>query len=97
MRLVTPPEGTLFYNIAAGALARAGRKFEIVCTSGNPDVLRSAVDAGYGVSLAPTHAGAQERAAAAGGAAGAAARRDARPLRARRRRRARRASRCWRT
>ncbi len=54
VRLVTPPEGTLFYNIAASALARAGRKFEIVCKSGNPDVLRSAVDAGYGVSLAPT-------------------------------------------
>jgi DNA-binding transcriptional LysR family regulator len=54
VRLVTPPEGTLFYNIAADALARAGRKFEIVCKSGNPDVLRSAVDAGYGVSLAPT-------------------------------------------
>jgi DNA-binding transcriptional LysR family regulator len=54
VRLVTPPEGTLFYNIAAAALARAGRRFEIVCKSGNPDVLRSAVDAGYGVSLAPT-------------------------------------------
>jgi len=54
VRLVTPPEGTLFYNIAADALARAGRKFEVVCKSGNPDVLRSAVDAGYGVSLAPT-------------------------------------------
>ena len=54
VRLVTPPEGTLFYNIASGALARAGRKFEIVCKSGNPDVLRSAVDAGCGVSLAPT-------------------------------------------
>jgi DNA-binding transcriptional LysR family regulator len=54
VRLVTPPEGTLFYNIAADALARAGRRFEIVCKSGNPDVLRSAVDAGYGVSLAPT-------------------------------------------
>ena len=53
VRLVTPPEGTLFHSIAAAALARAGRKFEIVCTSGNPDVLRSAVDAGYGVSLAP--------------------------------------------
>ena len=54
VRLVTPPEGTLFYNIAADALARAGRKFEVVCKSGNPDVLRGAVDAGYGVSLAPT-------------------------------------------
>ena len=54
VRLVTPPEGTLFYNIASGALARAGRRFEIVCKSGNPDVLRSAVDAGYGVALAPT-------------------------------------------
>lgn len=53
IRLVTPPEGTLFYNIAADALARAGRPFEIVCKSGNPDVLRGAVDAGYGVSLAP--------------------------------------------
>jgi DNA-binding transcriptional LysR family regulator len=54
VRLVTPPEGTLFYNIAADALVRAGRRFEIVCKSGSPDVLRSAVDAGYGVSLAPT-------------------------------------------
>jgi len=53
IRLVTPPEGTLFYNIAADALAAAGRPFEIVCKSGNPEVLRSAVDAGYGVSLAP--------------------------------------------
>src|SRR5271156_4955496 len=53
VRLVTPPEGTLFYNIAAQALARAGRKFEIVCKSANPDVLRSAVEAGCGVSLAP--------------------------------------------
>ena len=54
VRLVTPPEGTLFYAIAADALARAGRKFEVVCKSGNSDVLRSAVDAGYGVALAPT-------------------------------------------
>jgi DNA-binding transcriptional LysR family regulator len=54
VRLVTPPEGSLFHTIAAGALSRAGRKFEIVCTSANPDVLRSAVDAGYGVCLAPT-------------------------------------------
>ena len=54
VRLVTPPEGTLFYTIAAEALARAGRKFEVVCKSGNAEVLRSAVDAGYGVSLAPT-------------------------------------------
>lgn len=54
VRLVTPPEGTLFYTIAADALTRVGRKFEFVCTSGNADVLRSAVDAGYGVSLAPT-------------------------------------------
>jgi len=53
VRLITPPEGTLFYNIAAQALARAGRKFEIVCKSASPDVLRSAVDAGCGVSLAP--------------------------------------------
>jgi DNA-binding transcriptional LysR family regulator len=54
VRLVTPPEGTLFYAIAADALARAGRRFEVVCKSGNPDVLRSAVDAGYGVSVALT-------------------------------------------
>ncbi len=53
VRLITPPEGTLFYNIAAEALTRAGRKFEIVCKSASPDVLRSAVDAGCGVSLAP--------------------------------------------
>ncbi len=54
LRLATPPEGTLFYNIASDALTRAGRPFEIVCKSGNADVLRSAVDAGYGVSLGPT-------------------------------------------
>ena len=53
VRLITPPEGSLFHRIAVEALTRAGRKFEIVCKSGNPDVLRSAVDAGYGVSLAP--------------------------------------------
>lgn len=54
VRLVTPPEGALFHAIATRALTRAGRAFEIVCKSGNPDVLRSAVDAGYGVALAPT-------------------------------------------
>jgi DNA-binding transcriptional LysR family regulator len=54
VRLVTPPEGTLFHRIAVEALTRAGRKFEIVCKSANPDVLRSAVDAGYGVTLALT-------------------------------------------
>jgi DNA-binding transcriptional LysR family regulator len=54
VRIVTPPEGSLFHRIAVEALTRAGRKFEIVCKSGNPDVLKSAVDAGYGVSLAPT-------------------------------------------
>jgi DNA-binding transcriptional LysR family regulator len=54
VRLVTPPEGSLFHRIAVEALGRAGRKFEIVYKSGNPDVLRSAVDAGYGVLLAPT-------------------------------------------
>lgn len=53
VRLVTPPEGSLFHSIASGALARAGRRFEIVCTSANPDVLRSAVEAGYGVCVAP--------------------------------------------
>ena len=53
VRLVTPPEGTLFYNIAVDALTRAGRRFEIVCTSANPEVLRSAVEAGYGVSVGP--------------------------------------------
>jgi DNA-binding transcriptional LysR family regulator len=53
IRLITPPEGTLFYNIAAEALTRAGRTFEIVCKSASPDVLRSAVEAGCGVSLAP--------------------------------------------
>jgi DNA-binding transcriptional LysR family regulator len=51
VRLVTPPEGTLFYNIAATALTEAGRRFEIVCKSANPEVLRSAVAAGYGVSV----------------------------------------------
>lgn len=54
IRLITPPEGSLFYNIAAGALQQAGRKFEVVCKSANHDVLRSAVDAGYGVSAVPT-------------------------------------------
>jgi DNA-binding transcriptional LysR family regulator len=51
LRLVTSPEGTLFYNIAAAALTLAGRRFEIVCKSANLEVLRSAVEAGYGVSV----------------------------------------------
>jgi DNA-binding transcriptional LysR family regulator len=47
--LITTPEGSLYYKVAATALHQAGRKFEIVCKSANHDVLKSAVDAGYGV------------------------------------------------
>jgi DNA-binding transcriptional LysR family regulator len=54
VRLVTPPEGSLFHRIAVEALTRAGRRYEIVCKSGNSDMLRSAVDAGYGVAMTPT-------------------------------------------
>ena len=53
VRLVTPPEGSLFHRIATEALTRAGRRFEIVCKSANPDMLRSAVDAACGVALVP--------------------------------------------
>ena len=53
VRLVTPPEGSLFHRIATEALTQAGRRFEIVCKSGNPDVLRSAVEAACGVALVP--------------------------------------------
>lgn len=59
IQLITTPEGSLYHQVAATALHRAGRKFEIVCKSANFDVLKSAVDSGYGVSaiakgLAPT-------------------------------------------
>jgi DNA-binding transcriptional LysR family regulator len=52
--LITPPEGSLGYRIAIGALLAAGRKYEIVCKSANHDVLRSAVEAGYGVRAVMT-------------------------------------------
>ena len=59
--LITTPEGSLYHQVAATALHRAGRSFEIVCKSANFDVLKSAVDSGYGVSaiaraLAPASA-----------------------------------------
>ena len=50
IQLITTPEGSLYHQIAAAALHRAGRKFEIVCKSANFDVLRTAVDSGYGVA-----------------------------------------------
>lgn len=54
VHLITTPEGSLYYQLAAAALHRAGRKFEIVCKSANMDVLRSAIDSGYGVSAFAT-------------------------------------------
>ena len=61
VQLITTPEGSIYHQVAATALHRAGRKFEIICKSANFDVLRSAVDSGYGVSaiakgLAPASA-----------------------------------------
>lgn len=61
VQLITTPEGSLYHQVAATALHRAGRKFEIVCKSANFDVLKSAVDSGYGISaiakgLAPANA-----------------------------------------
>jgi DNA-binding transcriptional LysR family regulator len=50
VQLITTPERSLYHQIAATALRRAGRKFEIVCKSANFDVLKSAVDSGLGVS-----------------------------------------------
>ena len=50
VQLITTPERSLYYKIAATALRRAGRKFEIVCKSANFDVLKTAVDLGIGVS-----------------------------------------------
>jgi DNA-binding transcriptional LysR family regulator len=50
VQLITTPERSLYYQIAAAALHRAGRKFEIVCKSANFDVLKTAVDSGFGVS-----------------------------------------------
>jgi DNA-binding transcriptional LysR family regulator len=52
--LITTPERSLYHQIAASALHRAGRKFEIVCKSSNFDVLKSAVDSGFGVSAIAT-------------------------------------------
>jgi len=50
VQLITTPEGSLYHHIATQALQRAGRKYEVVCKSANFDVLRSAVEAGYGVA-----------------------------------------------
>ena len=50
VQLITTPEGSLYHRVAAHALHRAGRSFEIVCKSANFEVLKSAVDSGYGVS-----------------------------------------------
>lgn len=50
IQLITTPEGSLYHQVAATALHQAGRKFEIVCKSANFDVLKTAVDSGYGVS-----------------------------------------------
>ncbi len=47
--LVTTPEDSVYHRLATAALYRAGRKFEIVCKSANFDVLKSAIDAGFGV------------------------------------------------
>lgn len=53
VRLITPPEGSLFHRLATEALTQAGRRFEIVCKTGNPDVMRSALEAACGVALLP--------------------------------------------
>ena len=50
VQLITTPERSLYYQIATAALHRAGRKFEIVCKSANFDVLKTAVNSGFGVS-----------------------------------------------
>lgn len=54
VQLITTPEGSLYHQVAAKALHRAGRTFEIVCRSANFEVLKSAVDSGYGVSAIAT-------------------------------------------
>jgi DNA-binding transcriptional LysR family regulator len=52
--LITTPESSLYDKIAASALRKADRTFEIVCKGANDDVLKSAVDAGYGVCVRPS-------------------------------------------
>ena len=53
VQLITTPESSIYFRLAAAALHQAGRKFEVVCKSANLDVLRSAIDSGYGVSAIP--------------------------------------------
>lgn len=48
--LITMPEGSLYHEVAAAALHRAGRRFEVVCKTANMEALRTAVDSGFGVS-----------------------------------------------
>jgi len=48
--LVTTAEGSLYHEVAAAALHRAGRRFEIVWKSANIEALTAAVDSGFGVS-----------------------------------------------
>ena len=69
--LITTPEGSLYYDLAAAALQRAGRKYEIVCKTANIEMLKAAVDSGLGVSafmrgLAPKGAQVLEAAEIAG-------------------------------
>jgi DNA-binding transcriptional LysR family regulator len=48
--LVLAPQGSPFHEAATGALRVQGRKFEIVCTCSNFDVLAAAARAGLGVT-----------------------------------------------
>ncbi len=50
IRLVTTPENTLYREVAIAALRKAGRAFEIVCSSADFNVLRTAVASGAGVA-----------------------------------------------
>jgi DNA-binding transcriptional LysR family regulator len=50
LRLVLPPQGSLFHEAAIGALRAQERRFEIVCTSSNFTVLAAAAAAGLGVT-----------------------------------------------
>lgn len=48
--LVTTPEGSLYHEVAAAALHRAGRRFEVVWKSADIEALTAAVGSGFGVS-----------------------------------------------
>lgn len=50
LRLVTTPENSCYRQLAVAALKRAGRSFEVVCTSADFSVLKSALASGLGVA-----------------------------------------------